>query len=104
MTSKRVRVLIFAAGAAGLLALSAGTANASAHAQSVRPDSPPTITTIWEGPESSEASCEALVAYEETQPNTVNAGCDYRDYAPIQLGGAYDPGWYNFAEVESLNY
>jgi hypothetical protein len=103
MTSKRVRVLIFAAGAAGLLALSTGTANASAHAQRVRPDSPPTITTIWEGPVS-EASCEALVAYEEKQPNTVNAGCDYRDYAPIQLGGAYNPGWYNFAEVESLNY
>jgi hypothetical protein len=44
------------------------------------------------------------VAYEKTQPNTLNAGCDYRDYAPIQLGGAYDPGWYNFAEIESLNY
>ena|ERR1700733_11346010 len=103
MTGKRVHGLIFAAGVAGLLALSAGTANASVHAQPVRPDSPPSIITIWEGPESSEASCEALVAYEETQPNTFNAGCDYRDYAPIQLGGAYDPGWYNFAEIENGN-
>src|ERR1700678_2574669 len=101
---KRVRCLIFAAGAAGLLALSAGTANASAHAQQVRPNSAPTITTIWEGPTSSEASCLALVAYEKTQPNTLTGGCAYRDYALIQLGGAYDPGCYTFAEIETLDY
>jgi|ERR1700678_2314746 hypothetical protein len=103
MSSKRVNGLILAASAAGLLALSAGAANASAPARHVLPDSPPAVTIIWEGPESSEATCLALVAYEEKQPNTLSASCSYRDYAPIQLGGAYDPGWYNYLAVESSN-
>jgi|SRR5271154_28506 len=100
MTSKRARGLIIAASTVGLLALSGSSATAFANAQSLHPDKS-TVTIIWQGPFTTEASCEVEVAYEKTQSDTLSASCSYRDYAPIQLGGAYDPGWYNYWSVES---
>jgi hypothetical protein len=103
MTSKRVRGLVLAASAAGLLALSAGSANASVNAQSVRPNEALSITTVWAGPFATNAACQAEVTYEKQWSNVQSASCAYRDYAPAVLGGEYDPGWYMAALVEPLN-
>jgi hypothetical protein len=100
MTSKRARGLIIAASAFGMLALSSSSAMVFANAQPLHMNKS-TVTIIWQGPYATEASCEAEVSYEKTQSDTLNASCSYRDYAPIQLGGAYDPGWYNYWAVES---
>jgi hypothetical protein len=100
MASNRARGLMIAASAFGLLVLSSSSATTFADAQSLHADKS-TVTIIWQGPFVTEASCEAEVAYEKTQSDTLNASCSYRDYAPIQLGGAYDPGWYNYWAVES---
>jgi hypothetical protein len=99
MTSQRVRIASVAAGAAALLALSAGAANASVHAQHASP-STRNVYISWEGP-ITEASCNALVAYEEKQSDTLSASCSYRDYSP--LTGAYDPGWYNYLAIANNN-
>jgi hypothetical protein len=99
MTSKRTRGLIIAASAVGLLVLSSGSATAFAETQSLHLHES-AITIIWQGP-FTEATCEVEVAYEKKQSDTLNASCSYRDYAPVQLGGAYDPGWYNYWSVES---
>jgi hypothetical protein len=100
MISKRARGLILAASTFGLLALSSSSAMAFADAQPIHADKS-TVTIIWQGPYATEAACEVEVAYEKTQSDTLEASCSYRDYAPIQLGGAYDPGWYNYWSVES---
>jgi hypothetical protein len=105
MTSKRVRGLVLAASAAGLLALSAGSANASVNAHSVRPDGPPVVTSVWEGPFATNAICQVQLTYAKTHwSNLQSANCSYSDYAPLSLGGAYDPAWYMHALVESINY
>jgi|GEM_PF-2825432 len=95
MTSRRARSLILAVGAAGILALSTGVANASAHAQHPILNGPPIITTVWHGPDASEAACMAAAANSRKIPGVVNAGCDYLTYSPHN--GAYLPGWYDFA-------
>jgi hypothetical protein len=103
MTSKRVRGLVLAVSAAGLLALSAGSANASVNAHSVRPNGALSITTVWAGPFATAAACQVEVTYEKKWSNVQSASCGYREYAPAVWGGAYDPGWYMVALVEPLN-
>jgi hypothetical protein len=89
MTTQRTRGLILAAGVAGLLALSAGTSNATTNAQRAVPD---TTAYQYQGPEPSEAICQSIAAAEETEPNVLEAWCSHYVYAPIT--GVYDPGWY----------
>ena len=89
MTAQRTRGLILAAGVAGLLAVSVGTANAAVNAQHVVPD---TTAYQYQGPEPSEAVCQSIAAGEETEPNVLEAWCSYYEYTPIT--GVYDPGWY----------
>lgn len=101
MTSQWVRGPILAAGAAGLLALSVGTASASANTQRALPNSS-IVTIVWQGPDTSEAVCQAVTAYEKTQPNVIAASCDYREYAPYT--GEYEPGWYNYEAIQNPNY
>jgi hypothetical protein len=104
MTSKRMRGLVLAVSAAGLMALSAGSANAVVNAHSVRPNGALSITTVWAGPFATNAACQAEVTYEKQWSNVVSAHCAYATDAPASWGGEYDPGWWMTALVEPLNY
>jgi hypothetical protein len=105
MTSKRMRGLVLAVSAAGLLALSAGSANATVNAHSVRPNGALSITTVWEGPYATSAACQAEITYVKANwSNLQSAHCAYATDAPASWGGEYDPGWWMTALVEPLNY
>jgi hypothetical protein len=101
MTSKRVRGLILATGVTGLLALSAGTANASANAHRAHPDGS-TITISWTGPDVSEAACQAAAAAAKKYSNVLEAECFYEETDPAS--GVGGPGWYLYLAIQSLNY
>src|ERR1700722_10244719 len=104
MTSKCVRGLILAAGAAGVLALSAASANASVNAHSGHPDSDSSVYITWAGPYATDAACQSEVAYQKTLPNTASASCAYSEYAPAAWGGGYDPGWWMSARKINPNF
>jgi len=92
MTSQRAHGLILAVGVAGLLVLSASSANAAANTQRALLHAQTDIVS-WEGPESSEAECQAIAAAEKTEPNVLAAVCTYCTDQPVT--GVYKPGWYN---------
>jgi hypothetical protein len=99
MITQRTRGLILAAGVAGLLALSAGTANASVNGLHAVPDS---TAYQYQGPEPSEAVCQSIAAAEKTEPNVLEAWCSYYEYTPIT--GVYDPGWYVGEAIKVVIY
>lgn len=92
-----MRGLAIAAGAAGLLALSVGTASAQTSVNSAGYGG-----GYRYGPFAAESSCLAEVAIVEQSPFVLSAHCDYLNYSPI-TGSNPDPGWYLWDFVENPN-
>jgi hypothetical protein len=93
---RRMRSLVIAAGLAGLLATSVGTASAQVSTQAGTQRALWSISTVgggWrEGPFATDAACLVALANAKKNPYVISASCDYLTYSPFT--GLSDPGWY----------